>query len=151
MLTSSSRALPCVYWSHMNLSNIADKTPFSAESSNIFLISSWKYMLWYSLDAPRRGASNEYPQHMFLWRNKKTYYMYASTPPFWSWAMTECKLWEWLSDWVMWQFFCVFLMFSLELSGWYCSFKMNEFTSKGIVWHWNIHLPSYWGATFNPL
>ena len=28
-------------------------------------------MLWYSLEA--RGASNEYPQHMFLWRNKKKY------------------------------------------------------------------------------
>ena len=25
----------------------------------------------YSLEAPRRGASNEYTQHMFLWRNKK--------------------------------------------------------------------------------
>ena len=25
----------------------------------------------YSLEAPCRGASNEYPQHMFLWRNKK--------------------------------------------------------------------------------
>ena len=28
-------------------------------------------MLWYTLEAPRRGASNEYPQHMFSWRNKK--------------------------------------------------------------------------------
>ena len=28
-------------------------------------------MLWYSLEAPPRGASNEYPQHMFLLRNKK--------------------------------------------------------------------------------
>ena len=28
-------------------------------------------MLWYSLEAPRWGASNEYPQHMFLLRNKK--------------------------------------------------------------------------------
>ena len=28
-------------------------------------------MLWYSLEAPRRGASNEYPQHMFSLRNKK--------------------------------------------------------------------------------
>ena len=27
----------------------------------------------YSLEAPRRGASNEYPQHMFLLRNKKNY------------------------------------------------------------------------------
>ena len=25
----------------------------------------------YSLEAPRRGASNEYPQHMFSWWNKK--------------------------------------------------------------------------------
>ena len=28
-------------------------------------------MLWYSLEAPHRGASNEYPQRMFSWRNKK--------------------------------------------------------------------------------
>ena len=28
-------------------------------------------MLWYSLEAPRRGASNEYPQHMFSSSNKK--------------------------------------------------------------------------------
>ena len=25
----------------------------------------------YALEAPHRGASNAYPQHMFLWRNKK--------------------------------------------------------------------------------
>ena len=37
---------------------------------NIFLISPRKHMLWYSLEAPRRGASNEYPQHMFTRRNK---------------------------------------------------------------------------------
>ena len=28
-------------------------------------------MLWYSLEAPRRGASNEYPQHIFLLGIKK--------------------------------------------------------------------------------
>ena len=28
-------------------------------------------MLWYSLEAPRQGASNEYQQHMFSWKNKK--------------------------------------------------------------------------------
>ena len=29
-------------------------------------------MCWeYSLEAPQRGASIEYPQHMFLWRSKK--------------------------------------------------------------------------------
>ena len=25
----------------------------------------------YSLEVPWQGTSNEYPQHMFLWRNKK--------------------------------------------------------------------------------
>ena len=41
---------------------------------NIFLISPRKHMLWVligSASPPRRGASNEYPQHMFSWRNKK--------------------------------------------------------------------------------
>ena len=28
-------------------------------------------MLWYSLEAPQRGASNEYPQQMFSLRNEK--------------------------------------------------------------------------------
>ena len=32
-------------------------------------------MLWYSLEAPHRGASNEYTQHVFLWRNKKNIYL----------------------------------------------------------------------------
>ena len=27
----------------------------------------------YSLELPQRGDSNEYPQHMFLWRNKQNY------------------------------------------------------------------------------
>ena len=27
----------------------------------------------YSLESPRRADSNEYPQHMFLWRNKENY------------------------------------------------------------------------------
>ena len=31
----------------------------------IFLISAPKYRLWYSLEPPRRGGSNEYSQSMF--------------------------------------------------------------------------------------
>ena len=40
---------------------------------NIFLISPRKHTLWVliTLETPCRGASNEYPQHMFSWRNKK--------------------------------------------------------------------------------
>ena len=28
-------------------------------------------MLWGSLEVPQLAASNEYPQHKFLWKNKK--------------------------------------------------------------------------------
>ena len=31
----------------------------------IFLYSAQKHRLWYSLEPPRRGGSNEYPQSMF--------------------------------------------------------------------------------------
>ena len=34
-----------------------------------------KYILWYSLEAPYQGASNEYPQDIFLWRRKKNIYL----------------------------------------------------------------------------
>ena len=40
----------------------------------IFLISSRKQRLWYSLEPPRRGGSNEYPQSMFwaeIWKLSK--------------------------------------------------------------------------------
>ena len=32
----------------------------------IFLISAQKHRLWYSLEPPQRGGSNEYPQSMFF-------------------------------------------------------------------------------------
>ena len=38
---------------------------------NIFLISPQNICCGYSLEVPLQGTSNEYPQHMFLWRNKK--------------------------------------------------------------------------------
>ena len=39
--------------------------------TNIFSYFSAKTYDVCSLEAPRRGASNEYPQHMFSMRNKK--------------------------------------------------------------------------------
>ena len=38
----------------------------------------------YPLEAPPRGASNEYPQYMFSWKNKKTNYL--DSPLLWSHA-----------------------------------------------------------------
>ena len=41
------------------------------KNSNIIHISVQNKDCWYSLEPPRRGGSNEYPQSMFLRRNKK--------------------------------------------------------------------------------
>ena len=41
------------------------------KNSNIFHISTQNIDYGYSLEPPRRGGSNEYPQSMFLSRNKK--------------------------------------------------------------------------------
>ena len=49
--------------------------------SDIFHISAQKHRLWYSLEPPRRGGSNEYPQSMFLRRNKK-HNVYPYKPQF---------------------------------------------------------------------
>ena len=60
----------------------ADHTPYGTswlQVRDIFnqnllifcLLSPWNKMLCYSSEAHHKGASNEYPQHMFSWRNKK--------------------------------------------------------------------------------
>ena len=63
-------------------------TFFKINSNDIFLISPQKHMLWDSLEAPRRGASNEYPQHMFLRRNKKN--IRWLTPLIWNYGFCIC-------------------------------------------------------------
>ena len=53
------------------MSIVPDKIGFfSAESTDIFLISPRKLMLWVLICSACRGTSNEYPQHTFSWRNK---------------------------------------------------------------------------------
>ena len=44
---------------------------FQIKNSDNFLYFCSKHRLWYSLEPPRRGGSNEYPRSMFLSRNKK--------------------------------------------------------------------------------
>ena len=41
----------------------------------------------YSLEAPRGGASNEYPQHMFSWRIRKK--ILPGYPSYWSGAVNK--------------------------------------------------------------
>ena len=44
---------------------------FQIKNYDIFLISAQNIDCGYSLEPPRRGGSNEYPQYMFLSRDKK--------------------------------------------------------------------------------
>ena len=44
---------------------------FQIKNSDIFFISAQNIDCGCSLEPPRRGGSNEYPQSMFLSRNKK--------------------------------------------------------------------------------
>ena len=57
------------------------KTQFSDKNSDIFHISTQNIYCGYSLEPPCRGGSNEYPQSMFLSRNKKNN-VYPCIPPF---------------------------------------------------------------------
>ena len=54
---------------------------FSDKNSDIFHISAQNVESGYSLEPPRRGGSNEYPQFMFLSRNKKNN-VYPCKPQF---------------------------------------------------------------------
>ena len=66
-----------IYWkfSHQNNEN------FQIKFSDIFHISAQNIDCGYSLEPPRRGGSNEYPQSMFLSRNKKNN-VYPCKPQF---------------------------------------------------------------------
>ena len=56
-------------------------TIFQVKNSDIFHISAQNIDCGYSLEPPRRGGSNEYPQSMFLNRNKKNN-VYPCKPQF---------------------------------------------------------------------
>ena len=54
---------------------------FQIKKSDIFHISAQNIDFGYSLEPPQRGGSNEYPQSMFLSRNKKNN-VYLCKPQF---------------------------------------------------------------------
>ena len=56
---------------------------FSTRKYRYFSYFATKTCCGYSLKAPRRGASNEYPQHMFLWKNKKSSYLIPTYLKLW--------------------------------------------------------------------
>ena len=54
-----------------NFTTKKKKAIFQIKNSDIFHISARNIDCGYSLEPPRRGGSNEYPQSMFLSRNNK--------------------------------------------------------------------------------
>ena len=56
-----------IYWKFYH----QKKKIFRKKNSDIFHISDQNKDCGYSLEPPRRGGSNEYPQSMFLSRNKE--------------------------------------------------------------------------------
>ena len=54
---------------------------FQIKNSNIFHVSAQNIDCGYSLEPPQRGGSNEYPQSMFLSKNKKNN-VYPRKPQF---------------------------------------------------------------------
>ena len=52
---------------------------FPLKNVDIFLIFAQNIDCGYTLEAPRRGGSNEYPQSMFWGKNKKNRYTPANT------------------------------------------------------------------------
>ena len=57
------------------------KEKIQTKNTDIFHISAQNIDCGYSLEPPRRGGSNEYPQSMFLSRNKKNN-VYPCKPQF---------------------------------------------------------------------
>ena len=68
---------------------------FQIKNSDIFHISAQNIDCRYSLEPPRRGGSNEYPQSMFLSRNKKNN-VYPCKPQFYylKWGLRGSKLYR---------------------------------------------------------
>ena len=66
-----------IYWKFYHQKN----ENFQIKHSDIFHISAQNIDCGYSLEPPRRGGSNEYPQSMFLSRNKENN-VYPCKPQF---------------------------------------------------------------------
>ena len=107
LIRSAWRGASNDYLQHMSLrkhaySNIWKISPPKTEkiqikNSDIFHISAQNIDCGYSLEPPRQGGSNEYPQFMFLSRNKKNN-IYPCKPQFYyiKWGLRGSKLYRYV-------------------------------------------------------
>ena len=80
-LISSFNALRKHTYSNILKKLTPDNENFQIKNSDTFHISAQNIDCGYSLEPPQRGGSNEYPQSMFLSRNKKNN-VYPCKPQF---------------------------------------------------------------------
>ena len=71
MFVSSVPLRKHAYSNILKILPLKKKENFHIKKSDIFHISAQNIDCGYSLEPPRRGGSNEYPQSMFLSRNMK--------------------------------------------------------------------------------
>ena len=67
-----TKTLPCMYY--IDFSIVVKIENFLQKIFDIFLIFAQNINCGYTLEPPRRGGSNEYPQSMFWSKNKKNRY-----------------------------------------------------------------------------
>ena len=83
-------------------SNTLKISPSKTESFHIKILIFFSYFYsnidcGYSLEPPRRGGSNEYPQSMFLNRNKKIMYTPVNSSfTIWKWGLRGSKLYRYV-------------------------------------------------------
>ena len=81
-----------------NIENFTSKNwKFSVKNADIFHNSGQNTDRGYSLEPPRRGGSNEYPQSMFLSRNKKNNVYPCKTQFYYiKWGLRGSKLYRYV-------------------------------------------------------
>ena len=72
-LTGTSHYLSLLHYENLSM-QYRDFLSFKNEIFDIFLIFAQNIYCGYTLEPPRRGDSNEYPQSMFWSKNKKNAY-----------------------------------------------------------------------------
>ena len=90
---STQQCCQCFDSSHLSSAHFTFRRAFFNPKVLIFFLFLHKNICCgYSLEVPWRGASNENPQHMFSWRNKKNIYRIPSLIYTYAGYHSSCKV-----------------------------------------------------------
>ena len=86
--------------------------------------------MWYSLESPRWGDSNEYPQHTILWRNKQNYLLIITKSASTGGITLRSNFRITTVFFEVWKF-CVFLHYTIPDRVWSMYDSFNNIISDG--------------------